>query len=258
MRNRTPSLAMLTVGLLAICVAPLVNAQTVSKILGADNATVADVVPANTAPSAAKKALVVTISPNSPTPSGSQDVNLIKVGGVAIALGQALMAASLPVTIASNQTAIAITSATLATEATLAALSAKFGTLGQKTMAGSAPVVIASDQSAIPVSGTVTPSVTAGTNATTTAVALTTTGTSVFSSTANVKARKIYNRSGNPTVYCVYYSGSNVTSEATASFAIAAGQTWEMPSYTGIVEYTGQINCATASSTGSVQALQVL
>lgn len=43
-----------------------------------------------------------------------------------------------------------------ATEATLAGLSAKFGSLGQKAMAGSAPVVIASDQSAIPVSGPLT------------------------------------------------------------------------------------------------------
>lgn len=38
------------------------------------------------------------------------------------------------------------------TEATLAALNAKFNSLGQKTMANSAPVVLASDQSAIPVS----------------------------------------------------------------------------------------------------------
>lgn len=50
-------------------------------------------------------------------------------------------------------------SATLATEATLAAASAKLpATLGQKAMAASFAVVIASDQSAIPVSGTVTAS----------------------------------------------------------------------------------------------------
>ncbi len=36
------------------------------------------------------------------------DVNLIEVGGAAIALGQAAMAASLPVVIASNQTAIPV------------------------------------------------------------------------------------------------------------------------------------------------------
>ena len=46
--------------------------------------------------------------------------------------------------------------ADFATEATLAGLSAKFGSLGQKAMTGSAPVVIASDQSAVPVSGPLT------------------------------------------------------------------------------------------------------
>jgi hypothetical protein len=46
-----------------------------------------------------------------------------------------------------------------ATEATLAALDAKFNSLGQKTMANSAPVVIASDQSAIPVTFTPTATV---------------------------------------------------------------------------------------------------
>lgn len=39
---------------------------------------------------------------------GATDVNLTEVGGAAIALGQAVMAASLPVVIASNQTAIPI------------------------------------------------------------------------------------------------------------------------------------------------------
>lgn len=43
------------------------------------------------------------------TPSGTQDVNLTKVGGSAIAIGQALMAASLPVVIASNQSALTVT-----------------------------------------------------------------------------------------------------------------------------------------------------
>ena len=46
------------------------------------------------------------------------------------------------------------TIAGIATETTLAALGAKFGSLGQTTMSSSAPVVIASDQSAIPVTGT--------------------------------------------------------------------------------------------------------
>lgn len=73
-------------------------------------------------------------------------------------LGQAVMAASSPVVIASNQSAIPISAAALplptgaATEATLAAVSGKLpATLGQKTMAASMAVVLASDQSAIPV-----------------------------------------------------------------------------------------------------------
>lgn len=53
------------------------------------------------------------------TPAGTQDVNLTKVGGTAFALGQGLMAASLPVTIASNQSAIL---ATLTPSATLGGL----------------------------------------------------------------------------------------------------------------------------------------
>lgn len=84
-------------------------------------------------------------------------------------LGQAAMAASTPVVIANDQSAIPVSGAVtanigttggLALDATLAALSAsliaRLGLLGQATMAGSAPVVIASDQSAIPVSGVVT------------------------------------------------------------------------------------------------------
>lgn len=43
------------------------------------------------------------------TPSGTQDVNLTKVGGTAVSLGQALMAASIPVAIASNQSALTVT-----------------------------------------------------------------------------------------------------------------------------------------------------
>jgi len=64
---------------------------------------------------------------------GTQDVNLIEVGGAAIALGQAAMAASLPVVIASNQSAVAVTSTQLP------------AALGQTTSSASLPVVFASD-----------------------------------------------------------------------------------------------------------------
>lgn len=58
--------------------------------------------------------------------------NLAKVGGVAVALGQAAKAASVPVAIASDQ-------------------EQKIFGAGQQTMANSAPVVLASNQTAIPV-----------------------------------------------------------------------------------------------------------
>ncbi len=51
------------------------------------------------------------------TPSGTQDTNLVKVGGAAITLGQKAMATSLPVVIASDQASIPV-AATLTAETT--------------------------------------------------------------------------------------------------------------------------------------------
>jgi hypothetical protein len=75
------------------------------------------------------------------------------------ALGQAVMASSMPVTIASNQTSIPVTiTSSLAagfgtTDSTnLGALNTKTPPLGQAVMSASTPVVIASNQPAIPVS----------------------------------------------------------------------------------------------------------
>ncbi len=102
----------------------------------------------------------------SPPPPGVADVNLVQVGGAAITLGQTVMAASLPVTIASNQSALAVTIPTPVpvTQATTpwvvneTQIGGAAYTLGQKTMANSAPVVLASDQSSIPVAATQTTS----------------------------------------------------------------------------------------------------
>jgi hypothetical protein len=135
---------------------------------------------------------------------GTSNVNIIQVGGAAITLGQNLMANSLPVTIASNQSTlnVAVTNfpATQPVSGTVTALQgtspwvvsgtttisgpvavtqdtipwsdniAQYGgvatSLGQKVSASSVPVVIASDQSAINVvtSGTSTVSGTVNTN----------------------------------------------------------------------------------------------
>ena len=84
--------------------------------------------------------------------------------GIPAALGQTVMASSMPVVIASNQSAVPISAASLplptgaATETTLgtrlaeATFTARINTLGQKIMDASTPVTIASDQSTLPIS----------------------------------------------------------------------------------------------------------
>lgn len=95
--------------------------------------------------------------------NGAEEVNLRTSAGAEL-LGQQTSAASLPVVIASNQSAVPISAASLplpsgaATENTLinvlttTAFQARVNTLGQKTMADSTPIVIASDQTTVPIS----------------------------------------------------------------------------------------------------------
>lgn len=108
------------------------------------------------------------------TPSGALTVENTLSGIDASVLGQEAMASSLPVVLASDQTAIPVTdngsSLTIdgsvsvsssalptgaATEATLLSVDGKLpATIGQKAMTASLAVAIASDQTAIPVTGT--------------------------------------------------------------------------------------------------------
>ena len=109
------------------------------------------------------------------TPPVIQDVNLTEVAGAAIALGQTTMSASLPVAIASNQTAIpasqsgtwsvrvqdgsgnAINSSSNALNINAARFGGSAVTLGQSNSLGSMPVVLASDQSTVDVNVTNSP-----------------------------------------------------------------------------------------------------
>lgn len=79
----------------------------------------------------------IAVISNTSGGSGS-DVNLVAVGGTALALGQATMAASLPVAIASNQSAVPTSNSAQLPAA-----------LGQTTMSASLPVTLASNQSTI-------------------------------------------------------------------------------------------------------------
>lgn len=102
-----------------------------------------------------------TVAIDQTTPGSTNFVaaNITKVGGTAVALGQALMAASFPVALASNQSALPVTAASLPLP-TLAATSSLQGTgntslssldtktpaLGQALAAGSTPVVLTAVQ----------------------------------------------------------------------------------------------------------------
>jgi hypothetical protein len=98
--------------------------------------------------------------------AGHRLVDLFDSAGASVTLGQKLMASSLPVVLSSDQSAIAITVASLplpagaATSAnqttannSLSSIDGKFNSLGQKLMAGSVPVVLSSDHSGITVTG---------------------------------------------------------------------------------------------------------
>lgn len=82
-----------------------------------------------------------------------QLVNLDQVGGVAVTLGQKAMAASVPVALASDQSALAVAQSGGPWSDNLTQVGGAALSLGQKTMAASLPVVVASDQSVLTVKG---------------------------------------------------------------------------------------------------------
>ena len=71
----------------------------------------------------------------------SGSVNLNQVGGVAVALGQALMAASLPVTMASNQPGIGVFG--------VGALNGTYSTVGDAGISGGTPTTESAPANAI-------------------------------------------------------------------------------------------------------------
>lgn len=85
------------------------------------------------------------------SPSGTQDVNLTKVGGAAIAIGQATSAASLPVVLPSDGTLPLPTGASTSAKqdtgnTSLTSIDGKTPALGQALAASSVPVVLTAAQ----------------------------------------------------------------------------------------------------------------
>jgi len=98
------------------------------------------------------------ISNGNPMPITVTDAELASIDSKIPALGQAAMAASTPVVIANNQSAISVnltasSAGFLPTDSTkLASIESKTPALGQAAMAASVPVTLASNQPTIPVS----------------------------------------------------------------------------------------------------------
>lgn len=107
-----------------------------------DGTNTATVKGASIVPAAADPSLVVSLSPNTfwdqgSGTGGSHTQRVIFDSSQLAPLGQAVMASSAPVVIASDQSSVKVV----------------YGTLGQAAMAASAPVVIASDQSTVKTGG---------------------------------------------------------------------------------------------------------
>lgn len=76
----------------------------------------------------------------------------------------------------------------------------------------------------------------------------------LFAANPTAQGRKIYNFAANGALWVKY--GVAPTGESDCSFALQPGQTWEMPSFSGVIEYSGAVYGFLASGT-SVNATEV-
>jgi hypothetical protein len=179
------------------------------------------------------------------------------------ALGQATMANSSPVVIASNQTAVPVSASSLplptgaATSAnqttansSLSSIDGKLNSLGQKAMTASMPVVIASDQGAIPISGSITASPGTSSTSSVTSVASSASNVTMLSSNASRKNATFYNDS----TQIAYLKLGATASSTSYTVQLQAGQYYELP--TGQI-YTGQIDAIWASANGNMRITEL-
>lgn len=189
----------------------------------------------------------------------AKETTLGSINSKTPALGQAVMASSSPVVIASNQSAVPVSAASLplptgaATETTLAALNTKTPALGQAAMAASQPVVIASNQSVLPSNisqiNAVTPLMGAGPTGTgsmrqTIANAATPTSANVAASITNVtllasSATRMGAAFYNDSSSAMYLKLGATSSTTSFTVKLVAGAYYEIPGphiYSGIVD----------------------
>jgi hypothetical protein len=211
--------------------------------------------------------------------NGHVKINLFDGAGNTVNLGQSTLSGSLPVAIASDQTAIpasqsgtwninnitgtvslptgASTSALqTAGNASLSSIDGKLNSLGQKAMAASMPVVIASDQSTVPVSMASAPLPTgAATAANQTTLGAQTTKINDGTNTAAVTASSALKVDGSAVTQPV--SGTVTVTQATGtnlhavidSGTVSATQsgTWN------ITNISGTVSLPTGASTSALQ-----
>ena len=102
------------------------------------------------------------------------------------------------------------------------------------------------------ISGGNTP-VVPGTNSTT-VTKVATSAVQLFAANPAAQGRKIYNFVANGVLWVRY--GAAPTGESDCSFPIQPGQTWEMPNFSGVIEYSGAIYGLLVSGT-SVNVTEV-
>ena len=189
----------------------------------------------------------------------AKETTLNSINSKTPALGQAVMASSSPVVIASNQSAVPVSAASLplptgaATETTLAAINTKLPALGQAAMAASQPVVIANNQSVLPSNisqiNAVTPLMGAGPTGTgsmrqTIANAATPTSANVAASITNVtllasSATRLGAAFYNDSSSAMYLKLGATSSTTSFTVKLVAGAYYEIPGphiYSGIVD----------------------
>jgi hypothetical protein len=233
-----------------------------------DGTNVAAVKAASTAAVAADPALVVAVSPNN-TPvlpsgaatsalQGTGNTSLSNIDGKLATLGQKAMAGSVPVTLASDQSAVPVAdgggSLTIdatalplptgaSTETTLSAVSTKLpATLGQKAMAASLAVTLASDQSVIAMRDA------PATAATVASVAAAVADTTLLAANASRMGASVANAS----TAILYLKLGTGASAASYTVRMTPNAYYEVP-----FGYSGQINGYWAAANGAALVTQV-
>lgn len=201
----------------------------------------------------------------------------IGVIGMPSSIGQKTMALSLPVVIASDQSAVpasqsgiwdlrnitgtvtlptgASTSANQSTEITsLGSIDGKLGSLGQKAMLGSAPVVIASDQSAIPASESGVWNIT---NVSGTVSLPTGASTSALQTTGNTSLSSIDGKLGSLGQKAMVGSAPVVIASDQSAIPASESGVWNITNVSGTVSLPTGASTAANQSTGNTSLASI-